>query len=195
MTAPFSKTHRVFGIVGWKNSGKTNLVARLITELTERGYAVSALKHAHHTFEIDHKGRDSYRFRKSGAAQVAIVSGTRWALVTDLTRRSEPDLEEVLAHLDPCDLVLIEGYKSRTIFPKIEARGTLARHDTPLAPDDPQIVAIAWQDKQPDDDLPHFHIDDIPIIADFILNYCEVPARNPGDDATYQSEGGKKREG
>ena len=111
----------VLGITGWKNSGKTTLTERLVRELTRRGWKISTVKHAHHAFDIDKEGTDSFRHRQAGAAEVAIVSGNRWALMHELRGEDEPRLEAILARLAPCDLVLIEGYK-RESHPKIEAR-------------------------------------------------------------------------
>ena len=107
----------VFGITGWKNSGKTTLTERLVAEFTRRGFRVSTVKHAHHDFDIDREGADSYRHRLAGAAEVAIVSGRRWALMHELRGEDEPKLDEILARLAPCDLVLVEGYK-REVAPQ-----------------------------------------------------------------------------
>lgn len=160
-------THRVFGITGWKNSGKTTLVERLVTELTKRGWRVSTVKHAHHAFDIDKEGTDSFRHREAGASEVAIVSGNRWALMHELRDESEPDLAAILKRLAPCDLVLVEGYK-REGHPKIEARRIDAKEHTPLAPNDPKIVAIAADHPVSEMNLPSFLLDDIAPIADFI---------------------------
>ena len=132
-------TQRVFGITGWKNSGKTTLTEKLVAELTRRGFRVSTVKHAHHDFDIDHEGADSYRHRLAGAVEVAVVSGRRWALMHELRGEDEPKLEEILARLAPCDLVLVEGYK-REGHPKIETRRLDAKDTAPLTrvrPEDP----------------------------------------------------------
>ena len=102
----------VIGIAGWKKSGKTTLAERLIGEFTRRGLKVATVKHAHHDFQIDDAETDSARHRRAGASQVAVVSARRWALVTELYGAPEPDLAEVVAWLGPCDLVIVEGYKS-----------------------------------------------------------------------------------
>ena len=133
-------TQKVFGVVGWKNSGKTTLVERLVAELTRRGFAISTVKHAHHGFDIDREGADSFRHREAGAVEVAIVSGRRWALMHELRGEDEPDLEAILARLAPCDLVLVEGYKKEP-HAKIETRRKGAKDTAPLAPGDPAIVA------------------------------------------------------
>ncbi|QRM55700.1 molybdopterin-guanine dinucleotide biosynthesis protein B [Sinorhizobium sp. BG8] len=158
---------RIFGIAGWKNSGKTGLAVRLVTELTARGYRVSTIKHAHHDFDIDKVGADSFRHRQAGAHEVTIVSGTRFAIMHELRGDPEPTLAEILARLAPCDLVLIEGYKFEPV-PKIEARRTEAANRTPLAPLDPHIAAIAADHQVEDTTLPVFDLDDTDAIADFI---------------------------
>jgi len=162
----------VFGIVGWKNHGKTYLTVRLVEELTRRGYRVATLKHAHHDFDIDHEGTDSWRHRKAGAGQVAIVSAHRWALIHENeTEADEPSLAAILQKLTPCDLVLVEGYKQGT-HAKLEVhrregcRGK--KGEILLAESDPQIVAIASDMPLPDSNLPVFDLDDIGAIADFI---------------------------
>ena len=111
---------RIFGVTGWKNAGKTGLMERLVTEITSRGFTVSTLKHAHHSFDVDHPGKDSHRHRVAGASQVLLASRTRWALMTELRDAPEPPLAELLAQLAPVDLILVEGYK-RDTHPKVEA--------------------------------------------------------------------------
>lgn len=106
--------HKLFGITGWKNSGKTTLTERLVQELTRRGYQISTVKHAHHNFDIDHVGKDSWRHRKAGAAEVAVVSSARYAIMHENLGEAEPSLEAIVGKLAPCDLVLIEGYKRRS---------------------------------------------------------------------------------
>ncbi|MEX0343674.1 MAG: molybdopterin-guanine dinucleotide biosynthesis protein B [Rhizobiaceae bacterium] len=160
-------THRVFGITGWKNSGKTTLTVRLVEELTARGYKVSTIKHAHHAFDIDRPGADSYRHREAGAGEVAIVSGTRWALMHEMRGEKEPPIEEILTRLEPCDIVLVEGYK-RENHPKIEARRKGTKDDQPLSKTDPAIAAIASDYAITGETLPLFNIDDISRIADFV---------------------------
>lgn len=162
MTGP-----RVFGISGWKNSGKTGLAVRLVEEFTRRGYRISTIKHAHHDFDIDKVGADSFRHRQAGAHEVTIVSGTRFAIMHELRGAPEPEFNEILARLAPCDLVLIEGYK-REAIPKIEARRIEAKNREPLAPNDPHIVAIAADHPVSDTGLPVFDLDDTSAIADFV---------------------------
>ncbi|CTQ54014.1 Molybdopterin-guanine dinucleotide biosynthesis protein B [Roseibium album] len=160
----------VFGITGWKNSGKTQLVTRLVGEFTARGYRVSTVKHAHHNFDIDRPGADSYRHREAGASEVALVSGRRWALMHELRDEDEPPLETILSRLAPCDLILIEGYK-RENHPKIEARRTATRDRGALAPEDPNILAIAADHELTEEALPVFDLDDIPVMANFITTH------------------------
>ena len=159
---------KIFGIAGWKNSGKTGLAVRLVSELVARGYRVSTVKHAHHDFDIDKVGADSFRHRQAGAHEVTIVSGTRFAIMHELRGAPEPAFAEILARLAPCDLVLIEGYKREPI-PKIEARRQDAARRTPLAPEDPHIAAIAADHPVPDTTLPVFDLDDTNAIADFVV--------------------------
>jgi molybdopterin-guanine dinucleotide biosynthesis adapter protein len=169
-------TQAVFGISGWKNSGKTGLTVRLVTELTARGYRVSTIKHAHHDFDIDKPGADSFRHREAGAEEVTIVSGTRFAIMHELRGAAEPTLAEILARISPCDLVLVEGYK-REAIPKIELRRLESKSREPLAPNDPHIVAIAADHEVEDAALPVFNLDDTTAIADFIIEKTRLPKR------------------
>ncbi|MER8844451.1 MULTISPECIES: molybdopterin-guanine dinucleotide biosynthesis protein B [Mesorhizobium] len=158
---------RIFGITGWKNSGKTTLTERLVAELVQRGWKVSTVKHAHHHFDIDKPGADSFRHRQAGATEVAIVSGNRWALMHELRGEREPPLDAILSRLAPCDIVLVEGYK-RESHRKIETRRLEAKDRTPLAVGDPNIVAVAADFAITDQSLPVFDLDDAKSIADFI---------------------------
>jgi molybdopterin-guanine dinucleotide biosynthesis protein B len=158
----------VIGVAGWKNSGKTTLVERLIAELTRRGFKVASVKHAHHNFQIDDAETDSARHRRAGAVQVAIVSPRRWALVRELGETPEPSLEEVIGRLDPCDLVIVEGYK-RAPIPKIEVRRRAAARGEPLAERDPNVVAVVADHACDGAGRPVFALDDVAAIADFIV--------------------------
>lgn len=160
-------TPPVFGIVGWKNSGKTTLTERLVAELTRRGRRIATVKHAHHAFDIDHPGTDSFRHREAGAQEVAIVSANRWALIHELRGEEEPPLSAILERLSACDLVLVEGYK-RDPHAKIEVRRLDARDRAPLSPTDPTIVAIAADHPVDDAGVPVFALDDVAGIADFV---------------------------
>jgi molybdopterin-guanine dinucleotide biosynthesis protein B len=159
---------KVIGVAGWKNSGKTTLVARLITELTRRGFKVASVKHAHHTFQIDDADTDSARHRRAGAQQVAVVSGRRWALVRELDDEPEPALEAILARLDPCDLVIVEGYKAAPI-PKIETRRRAGARETRLADTDPHVIAVAADFACEAAGRPVLALDDVAGIADLIV--------------------------
>ena len=162
---------KIFGVTGWKNSGKTGLMERLITEFTARGLSVSSIKHAHHSFDIDHPGRDSYRHRDAGARQVLLASRNRWALMHELRDEDEPSLGDLIKQLSPVDLVLIEGYK-RDRHPKIEAH----RKETgqPLiAPEDETIVAVA-SDASVAIDRPVLDLNDTASIANFIAQHLEL---------------------
>ncbi|CAN7374663.1 molybdopterin-guanine dinucleotide biosynthesis protein B [Rhizobium sp. LjRoot98] len=177
MTAPETVSPKIFGIAGWKNSGKTGLAVRLVTELTRRGYRVSTIKHAHHDFDIDKVGADSFRHREAGAHEVTIVSGMRYAIMHELRGAPEPSFPEILARLAPCDLVLIEGYKREPI-PKIEARRLEAQNREPLAPTDPHIVAIAADHPVEDSSLVIFNLNDTLAIADFIERTTGLKKQN-----------------
>jgi molybdopterin-guanine dinucleotide biosynthesis protein B len=161
----------LFGVVGWKNSGKTTLMVGLVSELTRRRYAVSVIKHAHASFEIDHAGRDSFKLREAGAQQVVLSSPRRFALMRELRDAPEIPFEDVLDYASPADLVLIEGYK-RESFPKIEIRRDGAASREPLHGTVPQIVAIASDHPDTErDPLPSFYLEDIAGMADFIVAY------------------------
>jgi len=161
------RSPRIYGVTGWKNSGKTTLVERLVTEITGRGLTVSTVKHAHHGFDVDQPGKDSHRHRTAGATQVLVTSRLRWALMTELREAGEPPLAGFLARLDPVDLVLVEGYK-RDRHPKIEARRVETAQDL-IAGADETIEAVAADAPLQGLTVPVFDLDDIPAIADFIL--------------------------
>ncbi len=158
---------RIYGITGWKNSGKTGLVERLVAEIRGRGFSVSTVKHAHHSFDVDHEGTDSYRHRAAGAREVMLASSRRWALMHESDPPEDPALADLLARLSPVDLVLIEGYK-RDTHPKIEAhRGETGK---PLiAQEDETIRAVASDSALEGLSCPVFDLDDTSAIADFIL--------------------------
>ncbi|MDR6632801.1 molybdopterin-guanine dinucleotide biosynthesis protein B [Phyllobacterium sp. 1468] len=164
---------RVFGITGWKNSGKTTLTVKLVNELTRRGWKVSTVKHAHHDFDIDKEGTDSFRHRKAGAGEVAIVSDRRWALMHELVSESEPTLADIIARFAPCDLILVEGYK-REGHKKIETRRTEGRSGGRLTTGDPSIVAIASDYPILDETVPVYELDDIAALADLIERETEL---------------------
>ncbi len=158
---------RIYGVVGWKNAGKTGLMERLVAEMTGRGLSVSTVKHAHHAFDVDQPGTDSYRHRAAGAHEVLLVSQRRVALMHELRGAPEPPLAELLSRLERVDLVLVEGYK-REPHPKIEAFRQAAGNPL-LARDDPTIRAVASDCPLELDHRPIFDLDDTRAIADFIL--------------------------
>ncbi|KIC46499.1 molybdopterin-guanine dinucleotide biosynthesis protein MobB [Ruegeria sp. ANG-S4] len=157
---------KIYGVTGWKNAGKTGLVERLVAEICGRGYTVSTVKHAHHAFDVDQNGTDSYRHRTAGASEVLLASAQRVALMRELRDAPEPSLDSLLTRLGPVDLVLIEGYK-REPHPKIEAFRKDAGNAL-IAPTDDTIRAIA-SDTPLSLDKPVFDLNDTSGIADFIL--------------------------
>ena len=168
---------QIYGVVGWKNSGKTGLMERLVKEVTGRGFSVSTVKHAHHSFDVDHPGKDSHRHRVAGAREVLLASKNRWALMHELRDEDEPSLEDLLTKLSAVDLVLVEGYK-RDAHPKVEAH----RKETGnalISPDDPTIRAIA-SDVALENDKPVFDLNDTKSIADFILSDLGMTASPAG---------------
>ncbi|MEK0083871.1 molybdopterin-guanine dinucleotide biosynthesis protein B [Benzoatithermus flavus] len=165
---------QVFGVVGWKNNGKTTLVVRLVEHLTGRGLRVSTVKHAHHEVELDQPGKDTWRHREAGAQEVVLATARRFAIVHELRGAPEPSLDELLARLAPCDLVLVEGFK-RFAHPKLEVHRR-ARGTPLLAREDPSIVALATDEPFPDLPLPQFDLDDVAGIAAFILERMERAA-------------------
>ena len=157
---------RVYGVVGWKNSGKTGLMERLVAEFVARGVRVSTLKHAHHVFDVDHPGKDSHRHRQAGATEVLLSSRKRWALMHELRDEDEATLAELLAKLAPVDLVLVEGYK-RDTHPKVEAHRAETGQAL-IAHDDPTIRAIASDSGEKAEGRVTFDLNDTAAIADFI---------------------------
>jgi len=159
---------RIFGLAGWSGSGKTTLLAGLIPELVARGLSVSTIKHAHHEFDIDRPGKDSWRHRQAGAAEVMVASARRWALMHELRGLPEPSLDELVAQMSPVDLLLVEGFK-RQPHPKLEVhRPSLGK---PLIyPDDPHVVAIA-SDEPFAAPLPLLPLGDAGAVAAFITDH------------------------
>lgn len=157
---------KIYGVVGWKNAGKTGLMERLVADISGRGFRVSTVKHAHHTFDVDHPGKDSHRHRVAGATEVLLASRNRYALMHELRDEGEPPLQELLTKLTSVDLVLIEGYK-RDAHPKVEAHRKEPGNPL-ISPNDPTIRAIA-SNTEHETELPVFDLDDTRAIADFIL--------------------------
>ncbi|RDJ22363.1 molybdopterin-guanine dinucleotide biosynthesis protein B [Bosea caraganae] len=162
---------RVIGLAGWSGAGKTTLLTRLIPELNRRGVSVSTLKHAHHAFDLDTPGKDSYEHRMAGAREVLISSERRWALMHELRGEPEASLTDLLRRLSPVDLVLVEGFK-REPHAKIEIHRA-ANGKPPLHPDDPSIVAIASDVAFPEAGRPFVPLDDIAAIAEIVLAGAE----------------------
>ncbi|MBP0443687.1 molybdopterin-guanine dinucleotide biosynthesis protein B [Roseomonas sp. SSH11] len=168
---------RVIGLSGWSGAGKTTLLAALIPWLRAQGLTVSTIKHAHHGFDVDKPGKDSHTHREAGASQVLVASSRRWALMTELRGGPEPVLAELLARLDPVDLVIVEGFK-RDSHPKIEVHR--AANGKPwIHPEDPAICAVA-SDVPPPAGLPHAALDDIPAIGMLALRYAGSSLDRPG---------------
>ncbi len=169
---------KILGIAGWSGSGKTTLVLKLIPALLQRGVAVSTVKHAHHNFDVDKPGKDSWEHRRAGAREVLVASGRRWALMRELRGEAEPTLADLLDRLAPVDLVLVEGYK-REPHPKLVVHRA-AVTGPPLWPDDPNAVAVACDRETADavraDGLPALDLDDAGAIADFIADWLELHA-------------------
>ncbi len=159
---------RIFGLAGWSGSGKTTLLAALIPELVARGVSVSTIKHAHHEFDIDRPGKDSWRHREAGATEVMVASARRWALMHELRGDPEPPLDDLVARMSPVDLLLVEGFK-RQPHPKLEVhRPSLGK---PLIyPDDPHVVAIA-SDEPFAVPLPLLPLGDAGAVAAFIADH------------------------
>jgi molybdopterin-guanine dinucleotide biosynthesis adapter protein len=160
----------VIGLAGWSGAGKTTLIVRLIPELNRRGFSVSTIKHAHHNFDLDQPGKDSYEHRAAGAEEVLVASANRVALMRELRGAPEPSLAELLRLLKSVDLVLVEGFK-RDPLPKIEVSCT-ANSKPPLYPEDRNIVALISDASGPHDGLPHASIDDIAAAADLVLAHA-----------------------
>jgi molybdopterin-guanine dinucleotide biosynthesis protein B len=164
---------RVIGFAGWSGAGKTTLIVKLIPELKRRGLSVSTIKHAHHNFDLDQPGKDSYEHRAAGAEEVLVASANRVALMRELRGAPEPSLDELLRLLKTIDLVLVEGFK-RDPLPKIEV-SRAANGKPPLYSDDRNIVALI-SDIDPSGRLPHASIDDIVAAADLVLVHARPVA-------------------
>ena len=160
---------RIFGLAGWSESGKTTLMTALIPKLLARGVTVSTVKHAHHAFDIDQPGKDSWRHRNAGACEVLIASDQRWALMHELREEPEPPLDRLIAQLSPVDLVLVEGFKHHP-HPKIEVRRP-SLGKPPLYPDDPSVVAVASDELLPGLAVPWLPLSDPAAVACFIIEH------------------------
>jgi molybdopterin-guanine dinucleotide biosynthesis adapter protein len=161
---------KTLGFIGNSNSGKTTLIEKLLPLFRDRGLRVAAIKHAHHGFDMDRPGKDSYRYREAGAGQVLIATAQRWALLTETPRPATVD--ELLAQLAPCDLVLVEGFRSEGSFARIEVRRTTSK-EPPLWPQDPHVVALA-ADHAVDTHLPVLDLNDAVKIAAFVASHLQL---------------------
>ncbi|CAO4142608.1 molybdopterin-guanine dinucleotide biosynthesis protein B [Methylorubrum extorquens] len=163
---------RVIGLAGWSGAGKTTLLARLIPVLVARGVRVATLKHAHHAFDVDHPGKDSFVHRQAGASEVIVSSARRWAQIREVGEGAEATLPELLRRLMPTDLALVEGFK-REAHPKLEVFRA-ANGRPPLHGDDPRIVGIASDVPFPQAAVPVVGLDDVEAIADLVTARAEV---------------------
>lgn len=157
---------RLIGLAGWSGSGKTTLLVKLLPALIARGRSVSTLKHAHHAFDVDQPGKDSYSHRLAGAREVLISSAHRWALMHELRTEAEPALADLVPHLSPVDLIIVEGFKTHT-HAKLEVHRSVVGKPL-LFPNDPNIVAIASDRRPANVRLPFADLDDIEAIADLV---------------------------
>lgn len=162
---------KTFGFAGWSGSGKTTLIEKLVPLFVERGLRVSLLKHAHHTFDVDHPGKDSYRHRQAGAGEVLVTSSRRWVLMHELRGGKEPTFEEQIAHLSPCDLLIVEGFKYAPI-PKLEVWRAVTGEPM-LHPNDPHIVAVA-SDAKVETTVPLLDLNAHERIAAFVLDHLKL---------------------
>jgi molybdopterin-guanine dinucleotide biosynthesis adapter protein len=162
---------RLIGLAGWSGSGKTTLLAKLLPVLIARGHNVSTVKHAHHSFEIDHPGKDSHTHRLAGAREVLVSSARRWALMHELRDEAEPTLRELLEHISPVDLVIVEGFKAEN-HPKIEVHRSEVQKPL-LYPDDPNIRAVASHPPIANASIPSVDLNDIEAIADLIDRFAQ----------------------
>src|SRR5215472_14718779 len=165
--SPYNVRMRVIGLAGWSGSGKTTLVTKVIPVLVKRGLKLATVKHAHHEFDTDQPGKDSWLHRRAGASEVAVVSSRRWAIVHELEHEPEPSLEDVLRKLSPIDLVIVEGFK-RHAHPKLEVYRAAVGKPL-LHPDDDCIVAVATDAALPQAQVPVVMLDDVETIANVLL--------------------------
>jgi len=176
---------KVFGFAGYSGSGKTTLIEQLIPRFVSMGLKISLIKHAHHGFDIDKPGKDSWRHREAGCSEVLLTSDQRWVLMHELRGEREPTLEEQIGLLSHCDLALVEGYKSNDLIPKLEVYRP-SHGKPPIHPEHPNIVAVA-SDARLDTALPVLDINDPDAIAQFIVQYLELDCRprGSGDPAGF----------
>ena len=170
-SADVTGSSKAIGFIGYSNTGKTTLIEKLIPIFRARGLSVSAIKNAHHGFDMDRPGKDSFRYREAGAGQVLIATGQRWALLTE-TPQQPAGLDELLAQLAPCDLVIVEGFKSEGRIPRIEVRRT-TNTEPPLFPHDPNVIAVA-ADHPVATTLPLLDLNDAANIAAFVIDHLKL---------------------
>ena len=163
---------KIFGLAGWSGSGKTTLVVNLLPELVGRGLSVSTLKHAHRGFDVDQPGKDSYEHRRAGATEVLVSSPRRWALMHEIRDEEEPTSAELIGHLAPVDLVLVEGFKQDD-YDKLEVHRPAVGKPL-LCHNDPKVVAVASDAPVPGLDIPVIDLNDISAIADFVIAHCDL---------------------
>ena len=162
---------KTFGFAGWSGSGKTTLIEQLIPRFVQQGLRVSLIKHAHHTFDVDHPGKDSHRHRQAGASEILVTSSRRWVLMHELRGAHEPSFDEQVKRISPCDLLLVEGFKFAPI-PKLEV-WRAATGEPLLHPNDPHIVAVA-SDGEVQTRLPLLDLNHDGAIAAFITSHLEL---------------------
>jgi molybdopterin-guanine dinucleotide biosynthesis protein B len=168
----------IFGLAGWSGSGKTTLMVGLLPELVARGLTVSTMKHAHHTFDIDRPGKDSYEHRAAGASEVMVTSARRWALMHEFKGAPEPPMDELIARMNPVDLLLIEGFKAHEhdkleVFRREVGKPLLCLKDA-------RVVAVASDGEVPEAGVPVIALDDVTAIADFVVGHCGLGDRRQG---------------
>ena len=171
-------TTPVLGVAGYSGAGKTTLLEKLIPLLIQRGIRVSALKHAHHRFDVDVPGKDSWRLRQSGAGEVLVTSDSRWVLMHELRAEQAPDLDQLLRHLSPCDLVLVEGFKQSPI-PKLEV-WRKAQGGPRLERGQGEVIALVTDDTRMESDRPVFSVDDPESLATFIIGHFGLMTHETG---------------
>lgn len=173
---------KVFGIVGWSGSGKTELLIKLIPEFKRRGFTISTMKHTHHDFDMDKPGKDSFRHREAGADEVMVASGKRWALMHELRDTPEPDMDVLIEKMTPVDILLIEGFK-RNKHAKLEVfRPSTGKNM--ISVDDETVVAVASDEAIEELHVPLLDLDDVAQVADFIIKCTGAKASG------YQAKAG-----
>jgi len=172
---------KVFGITGWSGSGKTTLMVKLLPEMISRGYTVSTMKHTHHRFDLDRKGKDSFEHRQAGASEVLVSSSNRWALMHELRGEPEPDMKELIEQMTPVDLLLVEGFKGHH-YDKLEV-SRLATGKPMRCREDDEVVALACDSLVEGLDIPVIDLNDIAAIADFVELRCGLKRGTTNDPA------------